>query len=1290
VDDTGVTADGEFRSGVLHHGPGEDRDAVSITTGPEPDHNGFFTPRRHRRVADVPPARPRRQRWEWHHSMTRLRHLILPTSASATAALVVAAVLVAPIRAAAADEPPDTGTGALRSVTLITGDRVLVRGDRVAGVSAAPERAGTAFLRRQVDGHEHVVPLDAVPLLTAGRLDERLFDVTELLAQGMADQDEPELPVIVTGAARDEFRAADVPDGAEVTTSVPSLGVQALSVDKSDAPAFWNSLREDAADRRSATVDKIWLNGRVSASLDRTVPKIGAPQAWEQGFSARGVKVAVLDTGYDPTHPDLIGRVDAAAVFTGEPDAVDHTGHGTHVASTIAGSGAASGGRYRGVAPDAGLLVGKVLDNSGGGSDAEVLAGMAWAVQQGARVVNMSLGARPTDGTDLLSQKLNELSDSSGALFVVSAGNSGPNGVVTAPSTADRALSVASTTVDDVVSEFSSTGPRRGDHGLKPEIAAPGSDVVAARAAGTLDRSAVDEHHARLSGTSMAGPHVAGAAAIVAGQHPEWTGQQIKAALTGTATVLPDATVFRQGAGRVDVAEAVSRTVRGQEATLGAGVLRWPHDDAEPVVRTQTYHNDGDQPLTASLDLRVSALDGAAPPEGMFSLEHEEIVIPAHGSASVSVTTARADAWVGQYAGRLTATTAEGSLTTPFAAQLETEKRELTVRTLGRDGEPALANVMVQNEDTGFVTSGVVADGVFTERVPLGRYRVLGQLVDVQDGFAGGYYSDLTDFAIGVEGATEDAEVVVDARRGEPLTTSVEDPRVQKGGSSAYDLSSRLDTAGGPSSTSTMFIGGPAIGHHAIGAAMPGLHYGFSEQWDRPMASVRIPGADGVQVESVVDNSAGHLGSVRAPLVDVGDGATETLPDVKGAVALIAVAQIVDREVMNQRVRALAERGAVFVLSYNYVPDHSTVPVFQLFGQRDVTLLRARLAAGPAEVEIEGRPGSPSTYHLNETVRGELPSGRHWSFRDADLGTVETEYRDLDSDRRTEYTMTVFESDGISGAYESFFRAPQRRTEHYSPGTAWQSVSVAGHDPGTGQPFGSEVSAPWTPRAGEQRTQCWRCGVFGPQLPEGGAAITRDGDALAVDVQPLSVGDPTHLSPSEPHDTRSTVLLRDGVEIGRSDVVGPVRFAVPAEDSAYRLLVAGTRTGAHRPMGDSVSAEWTFRSTGGQPTVPLLDVRFTLPLDEDNALPAGTATSGTVAVVRQDGAAAETADLSVELSYDGGATWLAAPVDRTGREWATALPAGGAAGGLVSLRATASDVEGDSVTETALRAYRLR
>ncbi|WP_163567554.1 S8 family serine peptidase [Fodinicola feengrottensis] len=109
----------------------------------------------------------------------------------------------------------------------------------------------------------------------------------------------------------------------------------------------------------------------------------------------------------------------------------DHFGHGTHVASIVAGSGAAFGGKYKGVAPGAKLLIGKVLGDDGSGYDSGIIAGMQWAVDQHARVVNMSLGSdEPSDGTDPMSQAVNMLTAQSGTLFVLAAGNSGPSSQV--------------------------------------------------------------------------------------------------------------------------------------------------------------------------------------------------------------------------------------------------------------------------------------------------------------------------------------------------------------------------------------------------------------------------------------------------------------------------------------------------------------------------------------------------------------------------------------------------------------------------------------------------------------------------------------------------------------------------------------------------------------------------------------------------------------------------------------------------------------------------------------------
>ena len=110
------------------------------------------------------------------------------------------------------------------------------------------------------------------------------------------------------------------------------------------------------------------------------MPHVHAPEAWAAGYDGAGTTVAVLDSGIDLTHPDLAGKVTTTANFSDEGSPADGNGHGTHVASTIAGSGAASSGLRKGVAPGASLMIGKVLGDDGFGEDSAVLAGMQWAV----------------------------------------------------------------------------------------------------------------------------------------------------------------------------------------------------------------------------------------------------------------------------------------------------------------------------------------------------------------------------------------------------------------------------------------------------------------------------------------------------------------------------------------------------------------------------------------------------------------------------------------------------------------------------------------------------------------------------------------------------------------------------------------------------------------------------------------------------------------------------------------------------------------------------------------------
>ncbi|MEU8264422.1 S8 family serine peptidase, partial [Micromonospora sp. NPDC048999] len=207
-------------------------------------------------------------------------------------------------------------TGEAQTVTLITGDRVTVFGD--GRVSVVP-RKGVTFHSYRTGGHQYVFPSDAVPLLRADRLDQRLFDLTELLAVRAARPSS--LPLIVSGAT--------AAPGLSAQRRLPAVRGFAAETPTGSLAARWQ------ATRAKLTAGKIWLDAVREPALDQSVPLIGAPAAWSAGFDGMGVRVAVLDSGIDATHPDLAGKVSARRNFTeGVEDDRDLVGHGTHVAST--------------------------------------------------------------------------------------------------------------------------------------------------------------------------------------------------------------------------------------------------------------------------------------------------------------------------------------------------------------------------------------------------------------------------------------------------------------------------------------------------------------------------------------------------------------------------------------------------------------------------------------------------------------------------------------------------------------------------------------------------------------------------------------------------------------------------------------------------------------------------------------------------------------------------------------------------------------------------------------------
>ncbi|GIH17215.1 serine protease [Rugosimonospora africana] len=673
-------------------------------------------------------------------------------------------------------------------MTLVTGDRVTVASAGTGRVTISPgkSRERMVFSTYRVGSDLYVVPQDAVRLVGSGRVDRRLFDVSALVAAGYADDARDTLPLIVGYRSGTAQPAALAGHGARITRTLPAVGGAAVLSGKHTTGGLWAALTTGAGTARTDTapgIDHIWLDGRRRIADDTSDQQIGAPVAWQAGYTGSGVTVAVLDSGIDATHPDLADRVVAERDFSADPNPADTVGHGTHVASIIAGTGAASGGQYRGVAPGAQLLDGKVCE-SDFCDESAILAGMQWAAaDEHAKVVNLSIGGADTPEVDPLEAAVNDLTARYGTLFVIAAGNDGPaETTIESPGSADAALTVGAVDSTDQLADFSSRGPRTADAAIKPDLTAPGVDIVAARAAGTELGDPVGDSYVKLSGTSMATPHVTGSVAILAQEHPDWTAEQFKATLMASARPNPNLSVYQQGAGRVDIGRAIDQTLTAQPASLSMGLQQWPHTDDEPVTKTVTYHNAGSAPVTLTLSATVHASDGTAAPAGMFALSTNQLTVPAGGQAQVTLTAdTRTTGPDGLYSGDLSATTAGGTrVSTPVGIDKESESYNLTITTIDRTGAPA-DNYLTTLQGTDAAThtsylSPYDPSGTVTLRLPKGGYDLNSAVFTAT---ADPTRPDASLLAQPVLNLTSDTRVVLDARTARPVTMTVPDTTVQ-------------------------------------------------------------------------------------------------------------------------------------------------------------------------------------------------------------------------------------------------------------------------------------------------------------------------------------------------------------------------------------------------------------------------------------------------------------------------------------------------------------------------------
>ncbi len=400
--------------------------------------------------------------------------------------------------------------------------------------------------------------------------------------------------------------------------------------------------------RSLAYVSGVFPDDTVRATLAQSVPLIGADSVRAQlGADGTGIRVGIIDTGIDYAHAAFgangVGPGHKIAwghdYTTDGNDGSDNFGHGTHVAGIVAGDG----GGVVGVAPGASLYSFKVLNAAGYGLTSWILAAFDAVLDpdgdpgtdDGMQVVNMSFGAPGGTSNDPLAVAVDHLTEL-GVACAVAAGNDGVWMSIGSPGTSRRAITVGATTKADAMTWFSSRGPVSNDFDLKPDVCAPGADIVSsAMGGGTVS----------LSGTSMATPHIAGVAALLRQRHPDWSADAVKGAIVGTALDI-GAGELEQGSGRVLAMRAAQAKFVTSPTHLAFGMC----DPSLPVwaaSETLTVTNLTETATTVTWPDSVVLATGA-----VVRVSPSSAPLPAHGTAT-AVATLRVDNAVAPYPAQL-------------------------------------------------------------------------------------------------------------------------------------------------------------------------------------------------------------------------------------------------------------------------------------------------------------------------------------------------------------------------------------------------------------------------------------------------------------------------------------------------------------------------------------------------------------------------------------------------------------------------------------------------------------
>ncbi|MGP8307704.1 S8 family serine peptidase [Vibrio sp. YIC-376] len=1214
--------------------------------------------------------------------------------------------------------------------TLITGDKVsaVVNNTGELGGIRMLNTEGveivTSVFKRGND--TYLVPPKAQPFVDSHAIDLELFNINKLYKSNYDDASTDNLPVIIeyTDGTLAGAAAPTVIEGTSLTGEIELIDSAAFGIAKDKAALVWESLTQDGR------IEGVWLDAviyghkqAVGTTLTPTVPLTGALGTAASAFNGEGVTVAVLDTGYDVEHSDLQGQVIGSKDFSFSSNGVDDlNGHGTHTASTIAGTGAESNGYWAGMAPGADLLIGKVLSNSGGGSTYGIINGMIWAVENGADIVNMSLGGSATACEGPMVDVVEAFRDQ--ALFVISAGNSYTRETVGSPGCAPSALTVAALDRDNQTAVFSSRGPSPDGHSVKPDIGSQGVDVMAAASGGVGSNA-----YRSMSGTSMSAPHVAGGAAIVLQARPDLSPVQLKRVLTSSVSD-NDAHVLEQGAGPMDVNRAITQPViAAPNVELGRFV------DVASAVSVEAYvtlTNISDSDVSYKLSMDLIGEDGKTQlPATLAGLGVKSVTVPANGSVDVPVwiepQVALRDGAYGTISGRIHGESigqSDEQITVPVSFFIQPPEVELTLNAYDNRGKPATsiskAYIISEEDDWGRALS--FTNGQASISVPQGNYSVISHIVTYDnDSDFGGLPESAAQMAYLDHKVTSDTVLTFDAGMAEKVEFKADKPIDTQGFSFGFTYAlddnkvaklAAIDLM--PDYVENMYLW--SQGHDDRFRSFVSTHATAPE--------TVLSMENGQQLHAVAQGLAvGFDGEGSAEVVPVGDAAYNTdwsQFDLAGKIALIQNPYYAT----NYMVKNAMNQGAIGVLFYRpgthgrYKTAFTGIPTKPVVGlsAEEGEMLFAEIQSGRNKISWSGTAvdKTPYTYQLHHITDGHNKGGLI-RVHDKDMYHISAAYHAQGEEIpvfRDMMAQTNSTGEFYSTGSPQMLIAPVVRDEYYTATSknTWTNIVMPASRIQAG---GAYFDGPRIMPAGEKEETTWLKG------PKGASLNTSSHSVGYRDTNLISWNFP-QFGDSSGHDAIAGFNGSSAYGLwvnGESTYMNSGTLTMPVESAEVRLELRNYNLGVaeRSPIGDKLGSFYqgifTFMTDqsmqGAQPIlVPQIDV----PVDMHNSHAAGEPAKVVLSGAMDSSDDVNLAEVTLQYAYGqecllsyvfaysycpvynklNESDWVDAEVAYEDGQWVATVPNDAEAGEFVHLRVVMSDEGASSAQVTTMRAYMLK